>query len=107
MPRNEHKYSKFYSQRACLHVRHGEARCIYATVTGRRKGVYSIYKKMVQKKRNFEQLNDIYGFRIIVDNVDDCYRALGVIHNNYMNVTVLSVTGKIYAGDIITSMKQQ
>lgn len=56
---------------------------IYSHVTGRRKSPYSIYKKMVSKKRTFNQLNDLYAFRVLVDNVDDCYRALGVIHNHY------------------------
>lgn len=56
---------------------------VYSHVTGRRKSPYSIYKKMVSKKRTFDQLNDLYAFRVLVDNVDDCYRALGVIHNHY------------------------
>jgi len=56
---------------------------ILSEVSGRKKSPYSIYKKMVLKKRTFEQLNDLYAFRVIVDNVDDCYRVLGVIHNNY------------------------
>jgi len=56
---------------------------MYGKVAGRRKSVYSIYKKMVRKSLSFENLNDIYAFRILVDNVDDCYRALGVIHNHY------------------------
>jgi RelA/SpoT family (p)ppGpp synthetase len=38
---------------------------------------------MRNKRRSFEELNDIYGFRVIVENVDECYRALGVIHNTY------------------------
>ena len=56
---------------------------IFGSVSGRRKSVYSIYKKMQRKKLSFEELKDIYGFRVIVDNVDDCYRSLGVIHNHY------------------------
>lgn len=52
-------------------------------VIGRRKSVYSIYQKMVSKRRSFNDLFDIYGFRIIVETVDDCYRALGIIHNTY------------------------
>jgi len=52
-------------------------------IKGRRKTVYSIYKKMVKKRRSFDELHDIYGFRVIVDSVDDCYRVLGVIHNAY------------------------
>lgn len=54
-----------------------------AEVLGRRKNVYSVYKKMRNKRRSFEELHDIYGFRIIVETVDECYRALGVIHNTY------------------------
>ena len=56
---------------------------ILSEVHGRRKSPYSIYKKMVRKKLNFEQINDLYAFRVVVDNVDDCYRVLGVIHNCY------------------------
>ena len=56
---------------------------ILSEVSGRRKSPYSIYKKMVRKKRTFEQINDLYAFRVVVDNVDDCYRVLGVIHNCY------------------------
>ncbi len=54
-----------------------------ATVIGRKKTVYSIYRKMSLKHKSFSELYDIYGFRIIVSTVDDCYRALGVIHNLY------------------------
>ena len=56
---------------------------ILSEVSGRRKSPYSIYKKMVRKKRTFEQINDLYAFRVVVENVDDCYRVLGVIHNCY------------------------
>ncbi len=59
------------------------ARGITATVTGRRKQAYSIFKKMERKSVGFEQLSDIYGFRVIVDSVDDCYRALGVVHTTW------------------------
>ncbi len=52
-------------------------------VKGRRKTVFSIYKKMQKKKRSFEELHDIYGFRIIVRDFDECYRVLGIIHNTY------------------------
>ncbi len=53
------------------------------TVKGRQKSVFSIYKKMQKKKRSFAELFDIYGFRIIVQSVDECYRVLGIIHNAY------------------------
>lgn len=54
-----------------------------ASVMGRKKNVYSIYRKMVDKRKSFSELHDIYGFRIIVESVDDCYRALGLVHNLY------------------------
>lgn len=53
------------------------------TVQGRRKTVFSIYKKMSKKRRSFDEIHDLYGFRIIVKSVDDCYRALGMVHNAY------------------------
>lgn len=56
---------------------------IEAEVQGREKNLYSIYRKMRQKRVGFEQVHDVHGFRIVVDKVDACYRALGVIHNLY------------------------
>ena len=53
------------------------------TVTGREKKPYSIWKKMENKNITFEQLSDIVAFRVIVDNVTDCYSALGVIHTEF------------------------
>jgi RelA/SpoT family (p)ppGpp synthetase len=52
-------------------------------VQGREKNLYSIYKKMQQKHLSFEEVHDVYGFRVQVDKADTCYRALGVIHNLY------------------------
>lgn len=49
-------------------------------VIGREKHVYSIYKKMRQKGHSFHEIMDVYGFRIIVTDIDDCYRALGIVH---------------------------
>lgn len=57
-----------------------------ARVMGREKHLYSIYRKMQEQKKSFKQIMDVYGFRIIVDNVDSCYRALGFIHNLYKPV---------------------
>ena len=56
---------------------------VTAEVTGREKNVYSIYKKMLTKRLSFEQVYDIYGFRVIVDKADTCYRVLGMLHNLY------------------------
>lgn len=55
-------------------------------VYGREKHVYSIYRKMLEKKLSLSELADVYAFRIIVDSVDTCYRVLGVVHNLYRPV---------------------
>ncbi|MEJ2621211.1 MAG: bifunctional GTP diphosphokinase/guanosine-3',5'-bis pyrophosphate 3'-pyrophosphohydrolase [Candidatus Thiodiazotropha sp.] len=52
-------------------------------VYGRQKHLYSIYKKMVEKKLSFSEVVDVFAFRIVVDKVDTCYRVLGVVHNLY------------------------
>jgi len=56
---------------------------IRAEVTGREKNIYSIYKKMQIKSLAFSEVLDIYGFRVLVDDVDACYVALGVLHALY------------------------
>lgn len=53
------------------------------TLSGRGKHYYSIYKKMHEKHLSFSEIMDVYGFRIIVDKVDTCYRVLGILHNLY------------------------
>ena len=55
-------------------------------VSGREKYLYSIYHKMLDKKLPFAEVTDVYGFRIIVDTVDTCYRVLGAVHNLYKPV---------------------
>lgn len=60
-----------------------KAQGIEASVTGRQKRPYSIWRKMERKSVSFEQLSDIFGFRIIVGTVDECYRALGVVHTTW------------------------
>jgi RelA/SpoT family (p)ppGpp synthetase len=54
-----------------------------AEVTGREKHPYSIWKKMAERHISFEQLSDVMAFRVIVDDVDQCYRALGLIHRRW------------------------
>jgi guanosine-3',5'-bis(diphosphate) 3'-pyrophosphohydrolase len=56
---------------------------ITAEVTGREKTRYSIWKKMQRKNVAFEQLSDIMAFRIVVDNIEQCYHALGIIHSEF------------------------
>ena len=57
-----------------------------ADIQGREKNLYSLYKKMVAKQLSFSEVMDVYAFRIIVDDVDACYRMLGVVHNLYKPV---------------------
>ena len=56
---------------------------VEAKVSGREKTPYSIWQKMQKKNVGFEQLSDIMAFRVVVESVEDCYRALGVIHSRY------------------------
>jgi RelA/SpoT family (p)ppGpp synthetase len=55
-------------------------RGISAEVFGRRKRAYSIWRKMERKAVGFEQLSDIFGFRVVVGNITECYQALGIVH---------------------------
>ena len=59
---------------------------IPAEVFGREKHLYSIYDKMRSKRKSFAEIMDVYAFRIIVDDVDTCYRVLGAVHNLYKPV---------------------
>src|SRR5579862_4632091 len=54
-----------------------------AQVSGREKSPYSVWRKMQRKDVGFEQLSDIMAFRVVVDTVEQCYHALGVIHSRY------------------------
>ncbi|MEZ0003612.1 RelA/SpoT family protein [Sinorhizobium fredii] len=54
-----------------------------AQVTGRQKKPYSVFRKMQSKSLSFEQLSDVWGFRIIVDDIPSCYRALGIVHTRW------------------------
>ena len=56
-------------------------RGIDARVVGRRKRAYSIWRKMERKSVGFEQLSDIFGFRVVVKTLADCYQALGIVHS--------------------------
>jgi len=57
-----------------------------ASVKGRRKRAYSIWKKMERKSVSFEQLSDIFGFRVIVPDVAACYAVLGIVHTTWPSV---------------------
>jgi len=57
-----------------------------AQVLGRAKHFFSIFKKMERRKVDFEQVYDVIAFRIVVDNITECYKALGVIHATYKPV---------------------
>ena len=56
---------------------------ITGEVIGRQKHLYGIYKKMAKKKRLLSDIVDVYGFRIVVDDVNTCYQTLGLVHGLY------------------------
>src|SRR5712675_1755832 len=56
---------------------------IMARVAGRRKRAYSVWRKMERKAVGFEQLSDIFGFRVVVRKPSECYQALGIVHTTW------------------------
>ncbi len=60
---------------------------IAAEVTGRYKHIYSIYQKMKNKGRDFDQIYDVHAARIIVDEIRDCYAALGIVHSMWRPIS--------------------
>ncbi|HCM82950.1 MAG TPA: bifunctional (p)ppGpp synthetase/guanosine-3',5'-bis(diphosphate) 3'-pyrophosphohydrolase [Rhodospirillaceae bacterium] len=72
-----------------LKVKLNEGGLENADVYGREKRPYSIWRKMERQHIGFEALADIVAFRILVDNIEECYRALGIIHGSYRAVPEL------------------
>ena len=60
-----------------------EAEGLKANIVGREKHLYSIYRKMAEKKRTLSDVVDVYGFRIVVDDATACYQVLGLVHSLY------------------------
>ncbi|MDC1140459.1 RelA/SpoT family protein, partial [Candidatus Pelagibacter sp.] len=56
---------------------------IKAEIIGREKTPFSIWRKVQKKRISLEQISDIIGFRVILDNIEDCYKALGIFHNRW------------------------
>ncbi|WP_394202360.1 bifunctional GTP diphosphokinase/guanosine-3',5'-bis pyrophosphate 3'-pyrophosphohydrolase [Shewanella waksmanii] len=67
---------------AAIHTRLEDTGLV-GTVKGREKNLYSIYNKMCSKELQFQEVMDIYAFRVIVDTVDTCYRVMGAMHGLY------------------------
>ncbi len=59
---------------------------VKAKIVGREKTPFSIWRKMQSKRISLEQLTDIIGFRIIVDDIDSCYKVLGIFHSNWSTI---------------------
>ncbi len=58
----------------------------YEHVFGRQKHLYSIYRKMKQKKASFAEITDVFAFRVITEDIDSCYRVMGALHRTYKPV---------------------
>lgn len=82
MEKNRGLLSKIETDLAMLFAEKG----LQADVSSRQKKPWSVFRKMETKGLSFEQLSDIFGFRVIVDNVDNCYKALGIIHRTWSMV---------------------
>ena len=78
--RNEGLITKIEDELRDLLVANG---LVDAVVKGRQKKPYSVFRKMQSKSLSFEQLSDVYGFRIIVGDIPACYRALGIVHTRW------------------------
>jgi guanosine-3',5'-bis(diphosphate) 3'-pyrophosphohydrolase len=78
--RNEGLIKKIEDELRDLLVANG---LVGAAVKGRQKKAYSVFRKMQSKSLSFEQLSDVYGFRIIVESVPACYQALGIVHSRW------------------------
>ena len=59
---------------------------IESRIIGREKNLYSIYKKMQAKSISFSEVYDVYAIRLLVKDIDTCYRTMGVVHNLYKPV---------------------
>src|SRR6188474_3150281 len=77
--RNRNLIGEIESQLSKNLLKNGMAAHVY----GRRKRPFSIWTKMERKSVGFEQLSDIFGFRVVMDDVEACYRALGVVHTTW------------------------
>ncbi|THF52491.1 RelA/SpoT family protein [Allorhizobium terrae] len=78
--RNEGLIIKIEAELSELLVANG---LMQAKVKGRQKKPYSVFRKMQSKSLSFEQLSDVYGFRVLVGDVASCYRALGIVHTRW------------------------
>ena len=77
--RNRNLIGEIESQLSANLAKYGMA----AEVSGRRKRPFSIWTKMERKSVGFEQLSDIFGFRVVMVDIESCYRALGVVHTTW------------------------
>lgn len=81
--REKGEFIHFIEEEVAEHIKKAG---IEATIGGRVKHYFSIYKKMVNQHKAFDQIYDIFAIRIIVENLKDCYATLGVIHEMYVPV---------------------
>ena len=85
---NEKRIEREQYIQKVIHLLRAELKiqAIAADVTGRVKHIYSIYRKMKSKQLSFDQLYDIRALRVLVENVPDCYHALGIVHQLWRHI---------------------
>ena len=80
---NKIKRNKIFNEISTKFSKVLENRGVKSKIVGREKTPFSIWRKMQSKRVSLEQLTDIIGFRIIVNNIEECYKVLGIFHSNW------------------------
>ena len=83
---NKAKRNKIFNEISLKFYKVLEDRGVKSKIIGREKTPFSIWRKMQSKRISLEQLTDIIGFRIIVNDIDECYKVLGILHSNWSTI---------------------
>ena len=83
---NKAKRNKIFNEISLKFYKVLEDRGVKSKIIGREKTPFSIWRKMQSKRISLEQLTDIIGFRIIVNDIDECYKVLGIFHSNWSSI---------------------
>jgi len=83
---NKNKRNKIFNEISLKFYKALEDQGVKPKIIGREKTPFSIWRKMQSKRVSLEQLTDIIGFRIIVNDIDECYKVLGIFHSNWSTI---------------------